>query len=110
MMKISKKIKVDFSKIKTLDDFYTELSDIFGFPVFFGRNINALIDCLFSLRYPQDEMTKIHVAASEYLLIELCHFSLAIDKIKQTLIVAIENVSLKCKEKGQEPSIVLLFK
>ncbi|WP_431221814.1 barstar family protein [Serratia sp. L9] len=109
-MKIGNKVKINFSKIKTLDDFYTELSNIFGFPGFFGRNINALIDCLFSLRYPQDEMTKIHVADSECLLIELCNFSLATSEIKETLIVTIENVSLKCKEKGQEPSIILLLK
>ncbi|AHG20350.1 hypothetical protein Z042_12425 [Chania multitudinisentens RB-25] len=109
-MKIGKRVKIDFSKIKTLDDFYTELSNLFGFPDFFGRNINALIDCFFSLRYPQDEMTKIHVTDSEYLLIELYHFSLATNEIKETLIVTIENVSFKCKEKGQEPSIVLLLK
>ncbi|MCG8711046.1 barstar family protein [Brenneria sp. 4F2] len=109
-MKIGKKVKIDFAKIKTLDDFYNELSGLFGFPDFFGRNINALIDCLFSLRYPEDEMTKIHVATSEYLLIELHHFSLTTEEIKETLIVTIENVSLKCKEKGQEPSIVLLLK
>ena len=109
-MKIEKKIKIDFTRIKTLDDFYTELSSLFGFPDFFGRNVNALIDCLFSLRYPEDKMTKIHVADSEYLLIELHHFSLATDEIKEILIVTIENVSLKCTEKGQEPSIVLLLK
>ncbi|ASM02270.1 hypothetical protein BMF90_18065 [Serratia sp. OLHL2] len=109
-MEIGRKVKIDFAKIKTLDDFYTELSGLFGFPDFFGRNINALIDCFFSLRYPQDEMTKIHVAASEYLLMELHHFSLASEEIKETLIFTIENVSLKCKEKGQEPSIVLLLR
>ncbi|BES86841.1 hypothetical protein PEC302107_30640 [Pectobacterium araliae] len=109
-MKIGKKVKIDFAKIKTLDDFYNELSDLFGFPDFFGRNINALIDCLFSLRYPEDEMTKITVSTSEYLLIELYNFSLTTEEIKETLIITIENVSLKCKEKGQEPSIVLLLK
>ena len=110
MMKIDKIVKIDFSKIKTLDDFYTELSNLFGFPDFFGRNINALIDCFFSLRYPQDEMTKIHISASEYLLLELHHFSSASEEIREILIIAIENVSLKCKEKDQNPSIMLLLK
>ena len=33
-MEIGRKVKIDFAKIKTLDDFYTELSDLFGFPDF----------------------------------------------------------------------------
>ena len=109
-MEIGRKVKIDFAKIKTLDDFYTELCGVCGFPDFFGSHIHAVIECFFSWRSPQDEMTKIHVAASEYLLMELHHFSLASEEIKETLIFTIENVSLKCKEKGQEPSIVLLLR
>ncbi|MBI0473497.1 barnase inhibitor [Pectobacterium parmentieri] len=109
MMKIGKTVQIDFSHIKTADQFYTELSNLFGFPGFFGRNVNALIDCLFSLRYPHDEMTKIHITTSEYLLMELNYFSSAPDEIKELLMIAIENVSLKCREKNQKSSIVLLL-
>lgn len=108
-MKLGNRVLIDFYKVKTMDDFYDQLSDKLGFPDYFGRNGDALIDCLFSLRYPQDEMTSIHVSSDEYLLLELRGFSSVEQKIKDTLITCIEFVSKKCKEKGQSPSIVLLL-
>lgn len=108
-MKIGKKIRIDFTRIKTENQLYDELSNLPGFPDFFGRNICALIDCLFNLRYPQAEMTKIHLTTSEYLLMELNDFSTASNEIQELLMLAIENVSLKCREKNQNPSIILLL-
>lgn len=108
MMKIGLHVIIDFVKIKSIDDFYDEMTRVFGFPAFFGRNGNAFIDCLFSLRYPQDEMTAIHIRKDEYIIMELVNFSSASQNVKDTLIISIEFVSMKCKEKGQEPSILLL--
>ncbi len=108
-MKLGSRVLIDFYQVKTIDDFYDQLSDKFGFPDFFGRNGDALIDCLFSLRYPQDEMTSIHITDDEYLLLELKGFSSVDQKIKDTLIICIEFVSKKCREKGQPPSIILLL-
>ncbi|EDN7242987.1 barnase inhibitor [Salmonella enterica subsp. enterica] len=110
IMKLGSRVLIDFYKVKIMDDFYDQLSEKLGFPESFGRNGDALIDCLFSLRYPQDEMTSIHVNSEEYLLLELRGFSSVEQKIRDTLVTSIEFVSKKCKEKGQAPSIVLLLR
>ncbi|GBU09468.1 hypothetical protein AwWohl_06060 [Gammaproteobacteria bacterium] len=108
-MQVGKIVKLDFSEIKTSDDFYDAISKALGFPSFFGRNINALIDCLTYLREPEAEMSKVHIKESEYLLLELTNFSTTNQHIKDTLLIAIEDVNLRCKEDNQEPSVILSF-
>lgn len=38
-------INIDFKNVKTLKDMHYMLKEIFGFPDFYGYNVNALIDC-----------------------------------------------------------------
>ncbi|EMH4164457.1 barstar family protein [Pluralibacter gergoviae] len=44
------------SKPEIEDDFHNEMKILFGFHDFYGKNTHALIDCLTSLRYPEDGM------------------------------------------------------
>ncbi|GLS24608.1 barstar family protein [Marinibactrum halimedae] len=104
-----KKLKLNLLQIKTMDEFYDEISNLFGFPDFFGRNIDALIDCLFSLRYPEDEMTNVHLMDSEFMLLEVYGISSVDQKIRDTLIFAVEFANAKNNEKGNDPVIILSF-
>ncbi|MEM9528218.1 MAG: barstar family protein, partial [Bacteroidota bacterium] len=52
-------IILDFLEIHSEEELHKELALIFGFPDFYGNNIHALIDCWSSLRFPQDQMSKI---------------------------------------------------
>lgn len=46
-----KKVKIDTEQIKDWDSFHEVFSQTFDFPEYYGRNINAWIDCM-------DEFTK----------------------------------------------------
>ncbi len=41
--------EIDGSKARTLRSFYTRIAKVFLFPDYFGKNLDALYDCLISL-------------------------------------------------------------
>ena len=53
------------------NSFHDEFHRVFGFPEFYGRNLNAWIDCMTCLDRPDDGMTAIHVAQGVVLGLEL---------------------------------------
>lgn len=63
--------KIQCKNIKDWDSFHDEFKDVFGFPDFYGRNMDAWIDCMSSLSDPDDGMTKIHCEKGKVLTIEL---------------------------------------
>jgi RNAse (barnase) inhibitor barstar len=61
-----------------LEEIHEASAQVFGFPDFYGKNVNALIDCWSSLRFPEDEMTNIIVAKDELVPLEvigMAHFT-----------------------------------
>lgn len=83
-------IDIDFSLIETLDDLHDILFEKFGFPDFYGRNINALIDCISSIRYPEEGMTSFFLNRDEFLLIRTRNMATSNENISTFLIRAIE--------------------
>ena len=57
---IAKKVSIDCAIIHDCNSFHDEFARVFGFPSFYGRNMNAWIDCMTSLDEPEDGMTSIH--------------------------------------------------
>jgi hypothetical protein len=49
--------------------FHDHFAKNFGFPAFYGRNMNAWIDCMSSLDAPEDGLSSVHVAAGEVLVL-----------------------------------------
>lgn len=76
------KLSIDFSNVKTVDDFHTKMKELFGFPDFYGRNYNAFIDCLSSLRFPEDRMTTVHIVKSECILLMIYNINSISDDIR----------------------------
>jgi hypothetical protein len=102
-----KKIKLDFNKIVSIEDLHKELKEKMGFPEFYGGNVNALIDCLSAMRYPDEEMSKITLGNEEVLLIEVARLSQSNVVILNNLLIAIENVNNRELNKGRGPSIYM---
>ena len=103
------KVVLDLSGVRNFDDFYKRISDLFGFPDFFGKNVHALIDCLFNLRYPDSRMTGFNISDSEYLIVEVFGFSGLPQEIMETLAYAIEFANFKLICKNQLPAMALLL-
>ena len=53
-------VSLDCNSIKDWDSFHDEFARVFGFPAFYGRNMDAWIDCLTSLDTPEDGMSTVH--------------------------------------------------
>ena len=51
--------------------FHAEFARVFGFPDFYGQNMDAWIDCMTSLDEPEDGLTTIHVEKGRCLTIEI---------------------------------------
>ena len=63
--------KIECLNISDFETLHTEFDRVFGFPDFYGRNMNAWIDCLTDLDDPTTGMCSIHVAAGHTLALEL---------------------------------------
>ena len=66
-----KKVEIDASLITSWDDFHDIFSKAFGFPKFYGRNINAWIDCMSSIDEKDSGMTTFSINKDDTLVIEL---------------------------------------
>lgn len=64
-------VKIDCSRIRDWESFHAVFAEAFGFPSFYGRNMNAWIDCLSSLDVPEDGMTNVHCAPGSVVTIQL---------------------------------------
>jgi hypothetical protein len=68
---IVSRVTIDCSRIHDWDSFHSVFAEVFGFPDFYGQNMNAWIDCLTSLDVPEDGMTKLHCAPGSVLTLRL---------------------------------------
>jgi Barstar (barnase inhibitor) len=64
-------IKLDASQISDWDTFHDVLARAFGFPEFYGRNMNAWIDCMTWLDVIEDGMTSVCVAPGQLLCLQI---------------------------------------
>jgi hypothetical protein len=53
-------VMLDTRRILDWNTFHDVFAEAFGFPDFYGRNMNAWIDCMSSLGEPRDAMTSVH--------------------------------------------------
>jgi RNAse (barnase) inhibitor barstar len=66
-----KRIRINAELIKDWDSFHDQFSDMFGFPEFYGKNMDAWIDCMSYLDDCVSGMTKVWINKGETLIIEL---------------------------------------
>jgi RNAse (barnase) inhibitor barstar len=65
--------RIDCSRIHDWSSFHEEFDRVFAFPEFYGRNMDAWIDCMSSLDAPEDHLTGIHCERGRVLTIELAN-------------------------------------
>lgn len=62
-------VRIESSRITDWASFHDVFAETFGFPAFYGRNMDAWIDCMTSLDTPEDGMTAIHAPADRPLIL-----------------------------------------
>jgi RNAse (barnase) inhibitor barstar len=104
--------KIDCSKITDWQSFHDEFARVFGFPAFYGRNMNAWIDCMTYLDQPEDGMTSIHCEPGRVLTIELENvkdFKIRCPEQFSAIIECSAFVNWRRIEMGQQPVLALSF-
>ena len=66
-------IHIDARKLVDAAGMHATLAEAFGFPASYGKNLDALVDCLDDLDNPGTGMTRIHVFPGQVVLIAITH-------------------------------------
>ena len=67
------RVVIDCRKITDSESFHEVFASTFGFPEFYGRTMDAWIDCFAHLDDPLDTMTTVHAPKGGMLVIHLKH-------------------------------------
>jgi RNAse (barnase) inhibitor barstar len=104
-------VKIDCSKITGWKIFHQVFKDRFGFPDFYGENMNAWIDCMSNL----DEdtgMTNIRLEKGQILTLQLDNvkeFSKEFPELYAAIIECSSFVNYRRIEQGDNPILALSF-
>ncbi len=66
---MTKTVSIDASLISDWDSFHDTFAATFGFPGFYGRNMNAWNDCMTYLDDPDAGLTSIHVTPGDVVVL-----------------------------------------
>lgn len=99
--------RIESKRITDWDGFHSVFADAMGFPKFYGRNIDAWIDCM---TYFDDGMTRFTVPAGEMFRLEVADaadFQRRVPEIFSAFMEAAAFVNYRRVEQG-EPAILAL--
>jgi hypothetical protein len=105
-------VRLDGERITTWDGFHSESHAAFGFPDYYGRNMDAWIDSLSTLR-EDDGMSKFRLGPEETLQIELVNSDVLRKKAPDIHGALKEYVSIVNQlyiENGEEPALALVLR
>jgi len=105
-------VSIDARKITDSASFHSVFAEEFGFPSYYGRNMDAWIDCMTSLDTPEDGMSKVHVKPGHVVVIQIEHaqdFVARCPKLYADLVKCSSFVNWRLIEKGHEPLLALSF-
>ena len=106
------KRSIDTAGITDWDSFHDVFAVAMGFPGFYGRNMDAWIDCMTSLDAPTDGMTDVHAPLGGVFVLELEHmadFKQRCEEIHDALVECVAFVNWRRLEQGAPPVLVLSF-
>jgi RNAse (barnase) inhibitor barstar len=105
-------IRIDAREIADWDSFHEVFDRAFGFPDFYGRNLDAWIDCMTSLDSPEAGMTRVHAPEGGVVTIQLDNVAELADKCPDIYAAIVECsafVNWRRIEQGLRPIVALSF-
>ncbi|MFT4112930.1 barstar family protein [Silvibacterium sp.] len=106
-------VVIDCASIADWGSFHDCFAGAFGFPGFYGRNMDAWIDCMTSLDSSEDEMSTIHCASGSVLTLQLENvtgFRERCPEIYDALIDCAAFVNWRKLEVGESAVLALSFR
>jgi RNAse (barnase) inhibitor barstar len=108
-------MKTVIIQTKTIRDwasFHEVFAEAFGFPDFYGRNMDAWIDCMTSLDDPEAGMTSVHAAPNSVIVIQLedvDEFATRCTELYDAVVEASAFVNWRRLERGDPAVLALSF-
>lgn len=105
-------IRIDTRLIRDWDTFHSVFADAFGFPSYYGRNMNAWIDCMSYLNDPEVVDTTVKANPGEVVTLQLDHvddFAERCPELFHTIEESSAFVNWRQIEAGRGPVIALSF-
>ncbi len=106
-------VTIDAGAIQDWDDFHSAFSKAFGFPSFYGRNMDAWIDCLTHLDDAESGMTAVTVDPGAVLTLQIDRIDVLADRCPEAYAALIECsafVNWRRVESGASPILALAFR
>jgi len=103
-------VNIDASKILDWPTFHSQCAEAFGFPDFYGQNMNAWIDCL-SYLTEGDGMSRFVLPDQELLFIHIEHFkefSTRLPEISSAFLESTAFTNRRYIESGDIPRLVVV--
>jgi len=105
-------VAVDASKILDWPSFHNAFAEAFGFPAFYGRNMNAWIDCMTYLDDPGSGMSEVHAPSNGIVLVKVLNakdFSERCPEQFEALNECTAFVNWRRREQGGAPVVALSY-
>lgn len=105
-------VKIPTQRITDWNSFHDVFSDVLSFPDFYGRNMNAWIDCMTSIDDESSGMSDIFVNPGELLTLQIDEapeFAQRCPEQYQALIECVTFINYRRVEVGEPPVLALLL-
>jgi hypothetical protein len=100
-------VRIDCRQIKDSASFHAVFAREMGFPGFYGRNLDAWIDCMTSLDCPADGMTTVHCAPPDVVTLLLDHVDSLPEDIYRDIHDCAAFVNWRRMDMGQPPVLAI---
>ena len=105
-------VRIDARQITDWDSFHSVFAEALGFPSFYGRNMDAWIDCMTDLDDPDAGMTAVHASPGGVVTLQLDGMRSLAERCPEQYHALVECsafVNWRRVEAGEEPVIALSF-
>lgn len=105
-------IRIDADRITNCATFHDVFAEVFGFPSFYGRNMDAWIDCMSYLDDPIAEMSAVNIMPGEVLALLVDNagpFKARCPEQFASLVECAGFVNWRRVERGYPPLLALAF-
>ena len=104
---------IDTAVISDWSSFHDAFQKSFGFPEFYGRNMDAWIDCMTSLDDPESGMTTVHAPREGIVVLQLEGAADFMRRCPEQYAAVVECsafVNWRRMERGEPPVLALSFR
>ena len=106
-------VTIDTAAIHDWSTFHDTFLKSFGFPEFYGRNMDAWIDCMTNLDDPESGMTTVHAPSGGIVVLQLEDAADFMHRCPEQYAVVVECsafVNWRRMERGEPPVLALSFR